>query len=207
MVGSYDQDCAASVFCLQERCLLRWVFSQKDITMNQNATSKFCPECHHSNAIGRVTCEYCGYALTGESATVTLTHREKQTQPLVNTISIFVLGYDRPVELNGMQDVILGRGTPDWQPTLDLTPFDAQYMGISRSHARISYNDSAYIITDLSSTNGTWLNEKRLQPEVPYALHNGDTLRLGRLIMVVYFKDVAPMIYPDADGDSLSSSV
>jgi len=48
---------------------------------------------------------------------------------------------------------------------------------ISRMHARVSQADSGYIIEDLGSSNGTFVNEERIQAARP--LMNGDHLRLG----------------------------
>ena len=36
-----------------------------------------------------------------------------------------------------------------------------------------------YHVTDLASQHGTWVNDKRLAPNVPFRLHPGDTVRFG----------------------------
>lgn len=46
--------------------------------------------------------------------------------------------------------------------------------GVSRLHAMIVHDESGYKVEDLNSTNGTWVNGKRLTPREPYALHDGD---------------------------------
>lgn len=50
---------------------------------------------------------------------------------------------------------------------------------ISRSHCRINRRGSQYIITDLQSANGTYVNRVRLQPNQPYPIKNGDIVRLA----------------------------
>lgn len=50
---------------------------------------------------------------------------------------------------------------------------------ISRSHCRINKRGSQYTITDLQSANGTYVNRIRLQPNQPYAIKNGDVVRLA----------------------------
>jgi hypothetical protein len=50
---------------------------------------------------------------------------------------------------------------------------------VSRQHAIFRYRDSAWEIIDQGSTNGTFLNKQRLQPEQAYALQNGDEIRFG----------------------------
>lgn len=47
---------------------------------------------------------------------------------------------------------------------------------VSRSHARISRNGGQYLIQDLNSTNGTFVNNLRQQKTV---LKHGDILLLG----------------------------
>ena len=50
---------------------------------------------------------------------------------------------------------------------------------ISRIHCKIQKSGSGYTITDLQSANGTYVNKVRLQPNQPYPLKSGDTLRLA----------------------------
>lgn len=50
---------------------------------------------------------------------------------------------------------------------------------ISRSHCRINRRGNQYTITDLQSSNGTYVNKIRLQPNQPYPIHNGDVIRLA----------------------------
>jgi predicted component of type VI protein secretion system len=73
-------------------------------------------------------------------------------------------------------------------PTLDLTPYGAQEMGISRQHATIRRTDGMLTLTDLNSVNGTLLNGQRLAPNQPRVLRDGDEIRLGKLVCHVYFK-------------------
>ena len=48
---------------------------------------------------------------------------------------------------------------------------------LSRRHARISYQDGAWFIEDLGSTNGTSLDQVRLS--APARLEKGSVIRLG----------------------------
>ncbi len=50
---------------------------------------------------------------------------------------------------------------------------------ISRLHARIALRDSRVYVTDLNSRNGTFINGKRLQPNVEYEWLPGDHLLLS----------------------------
>src|SRR5699024_9436308 len=50
---------------------------------------------------------------------------------------------------------------------------------VSGSHAEISFNQGAWWIMDLGSTNGTQVNGQPLQGKVQ--LHNGDIVSIGRV--------------------------
>ncbi len=50
---------------------------------------------------------------------------------------------------------------------------------ISRVHCRIDRQGVRYTVTDLQSANGTFVNHKKLQPNVPFPIKNGDILRLA----------------------------
>lgn len=51
--------------------------------------------------------------------------------------------------------------------------------GISRSHCLVSFYDGFYHISDLESTNGIYLNKRRIKPNKDYRVKNGDTVSLG----------------------------
>ncbi len=50
---------------------------------------------------------------------------------------------------------------------------------VSRHHARITKNDGHWLIEDLDSSNGTFLNGQRLLPHTPTALTERDTVQIG----------------------------
>jgi hypothetical protein len=52
---------------------------------------------------------------------------------------------------------------------------------ISRIHARIDYNGACYTVTDLNSTNGTYVNGMQLDPNETVELTEGDEVRFGEL--------------------------
>jgi serine/threonine protein kinase len=65
----------------------------------------------------------------------------------------------------------IGRG-PDNAIVLD----DNQ---VSRTHAEITFQNSVWILTDMNSTNGTFVNENRLMAGQAVRLNVGDVIRLG----------------------------
>ena len=48
---------------------------------------------------------------------------------------------------------------------------------VSKHHARLLYRDGRFIVTDLKSTNGTYLNERRCTKD---DMIDNDKVRLGR---------------------------
>jgi hypothetical protein len=53
---------------------------------------------------------------------------------------------------------------------------------ISRRHARLQFQGGKYVIEDLGSTNGTYVNEQRLA--APYVLKQGDVVSFGEQIVL-----------------------
>ena len=72
-------------------------------------------------------------------------------------------------------------------PDLDLAPDGGYLEGVSRRHARVYQEDDLIFVEDAASTNGTFLNDRRLVPRLPYPLREGDALRLGKLNLLVRF--------------------
>ncbi len=54
-----------------------------------------------------------------------------------------------------------------------------QQAGVSRIHAMIVKEGRECILEDLNSTNGTWVNEKCLEPRTSYVLKQGDKVRFA----------------------------
>lgn len=62
-----------------------------------------------------------------------------------------------------------------------------QHSSISRCHAILGYQpEIGFYITDLGSSNGTWLNSQRLNPMQRYVLQDCDRLRIGKFIVDFY---------------------
>lgn len=51
---------------------------------------------------------------------------------------------------------------------------------VSGNHAEINPTGQGYTLTDLGSTNGTFVNDLRLAPHVPYVLKLQDRIRIGQ---------------------------
>ncbi len=104
---------------------------------------------------------------------------------------LFAPGFNQVIRLDicGNDTLLLGRFDPETglTPDVDLTAFDAVAKGVSRQHARLDVGNHALYITDLGSTNSTYLNRVRLAPFQPRIVRDGDELSLGSLRLQVFF--------------------
>ena len=59
-------------------------------------------------------------------------------------------------------------------------------------------------IEDQASANATWVNENKLTPFVPYLLQSGDTIRLGHLVLHIYFSSIDSIyLHEPGEGDTI----
>ncbi|MGB8646376.1 MAG: FHA domain-containing protein [Anaerolineae bacterium] len=83
-------------------------------------------------------------------------------------------------------ELIIGRSdlASGWNPDIDLAPFGGTPdAGVSRRHARLVWRNT-WMIEDMGSVNGTFLNQQRLAPNQPMPLNPGATIQLGKLYVV-----------------------
>ena len=73
--------------------------------------------------------------------------------------------------------VILGRGIAT---DGGISGYLASFPTVSRKHLEIWISGGSFMVRDLGSTNGTFINGWRLETEKIYPLKTGDQLRLGR---------------------------
>ena len=171
------------------------------------------------NEAGAVICTYCKTPLTKNSQkTITLKKIQEKTGTLPNNfddildapaysperfmdfeipakgIVLINLENGQPITMQEARAFILGRASEEIktrEPLVDLTDIGALDYGISRVHALIRQNGERYQLTDLGSTNGTWLENQRLKPQMPTLLQSGERIRLGRLHMLVFYMGIA----------------
>jgi hypothetical protein len=68
-------------------------------------------------------------------------------------------------------------------PDVDLDAYDPDAK-VSRKHARIIFRNNVYMIEDLGSTNGTFVNRgRRLLPGSPQVLSEGDEIIVGKTFL------------------------
>jgi pSer/pThr/pTyr-binding forkhead associated (FHA) protein len=166
-----------------------------------------CPICQHRNELDAKRCAQCGVTLTGNTTTMRVT--DEQVERAMGDLEIsppvlregigdglvfYIAGEVQPIIVSGKDQIVLGRQV-EGQPApdvLDMTAYHGHLLGVSRRHARVTVGAEECLLEDLNSTNGTWLNEKRLTPNTPYILSNGDQIRLGQCILFVYFSAPSP---------------
>ncbi len=69
-------------------------------------------------------------------------------------------------------------------PDVDLTPIDT-HRSTSRAHARIYHRGRKFFLREeIGTSNGTFLNETKLQTGVPVELVDGDQVRFGLVKLI-----------------------
>src|SRR5664279_3631180 len=171
----------------------------------REAFMKICPFCAYNNREGYLYCEECGQPLDKDEvpATQATKHLESASDAFAAhatwgtarfekdaAIILHIRDAAEPLTFNPEGETVLGRSdsSSTQVPDLDLTPYGALEMGVSRVHAAIFRNDDTLTLVDKGSANGTHLNGQRLVPNQPRVLRDGDEIRLGKLIAHIYFK-------------------
>lgn len=122
---------------------------------------------------------------------------EKVRTGALNTSEVFALNNTLKLEIAGFASIsvmvdgemIVGRqdSHTSYTPEVDLSPFGAHRLGISRRHAMLKVVDNRLNLIDLGSRNGTAINNERLSPDTPRILRNNDEIMVGTLRFNVVF--------------------
>jgi ABC transport system ATP-binding/permease protein len=59
-------------------------------------------------------------------------------------------------------------------------------LSISRHHAQVAVSTTDYMITDVGSSDGTYVNGDRLQPFTPSRLKDGDRIQIGTVFKITF---------------------
>jgi pSer/pThr/pTyr-binding forkhead associated (FHA) protein len=132
------------------------------------------------------------------AATAALVDPLPKRVPRTDTVMLLLPGNDKPLVFKNPEPILLGRRDESisFAPTVDLTRYYGVMMGVSRRHAEITMTDGRVFAQDLGSANGTWLNERRLEANQNYEMHNGDQLRLGQLLILVFLASSESAVRP-----------
>jgi len=183
----------------------------------QTSPGTICPNCGHRNRPGTLICDNCGTSLiSGTKSTVGTRDLVSATeaaatasQPLLDqaqlnavesaggsifsddmVLRIEIEGGATPMLVYPKQEIILGRRDPNTGtlPDVDMTAYSGYRMGVSRTHASIRLQDKQLNLSDRGSSNGTFLNGTRLVAHRPYPIKDGDEIRLGQMVLKIYFQ-------------------
>jgi len=176
--------------------------------MDTGKLRKFCPVCKLDNDVNATICEHCRTPFTSGNINTTdpeapttrkvdktfeLTQELKEQitrvyPPPTEGVLLFLLNVGEPIGLVVEKEFVLGRGEVlGTEYLFNLAEFQAYSLGVSRRHALIRAVEDKYVLTDLNSSNGTWLNGERLLPNKPHDLPRDSVVQLGRLQLVVVY--------------------
>ena len=128
---------------------------------------KVCPTCHTENHISEVMCR-----CMADISAVAPTPKKREDMTPSQKSRLTLQHKDSGEILIIHDEEELGRG--------EETVFFAPFPTVSRHHAHITNDQNQWRIEDLNSTNGTWVNGVRLQPNTLFPLKNGDILQLSQ---------------------------
>ena len=140
---------------------------------------KICPVCNLENNISAILCPQCGTDISGVPVTDTQAP-EKNFEESQEESSATVLESKKILQLESVgtgkifyldSGATLGREAEE-------KDFLADFPTVSRKHARFFFSDG-WTVEDLNSTNGTWLNEKKLSPGEKFKINPGDQIALS----------------------------
>jgi hypothetical protein len=156
---------------------------------------------------GAMFCAECGAQLIGRDALITQTISTDKFKKVSKKAgdeeayqdfdvtdawgSLHLLDTGQVLPLSSRNEFTMGRiseGQPI-MPDIDLSPFQAYAAGVSRLHAVIKREAGRIIFMDLGSANGTYINGKRLSPNIEQIVNHGDIIALGKLKMQILFKE------------------
>ena len=113
------------------------------------------------------------------------THSKKSPEEAALTTWRIVLislnSQNDPLALEIDDNITVGRSLGNITVDLDLTPFLALELGVSREHAAIHPTKEALLIYDRNSTNGTFCNFQSASTNKPLKVENNDIISFGAL--------------------------
>ncbi len=164
---------------------------------------KTCPHCGTGNREGVLFCEECGQPLAGQADGTETTRLDPEGPGTFQTrmtwgtarfgegssVLIRLRDVAEPIVIEPAEEMIIGRADPGAleTPTIDLAPYGAAELGVSRRHGIMRRGEDTLTLIDLGSTNGTFLNGHRLIPHQPRVLRDGDEIRMGHLVFNIFF--------------------
>ncbi len=174
-----------------------------DIYAQKQGTA--CPTCGRPLSLSATYCPHCGSPVFPKDdtqdtllvfPTAPLKRKPQVPPPLHSTkekrkpqthIILQVLPSGTCLTLDMREPKILGRSSTQAKNVVDLSEFNALEHGVSRRHCKLELKDDQLLLTDLESSNGTYLNNKLLVPHQKYVVLHGDRLILGTLHLMAEY--------------------
>ena len=161
-----------------------------------------CKVCGAGNDVGQLFCRVCDSRLPDTGVHTYVNHVEDALPHIVPPPYISQDAHQRKILVLDTTDdkirkvivpskkrinFLVGRTDETYiDVDVDYRQYGALQQGVSRKHARFFLVDTTWVVQDLSSTNGTYLNEKRITPGKTFIVQNGDIVRFGKLELQVY---------------------
>ena len=130
------------------------------------AEVRICEFCGHANPISAMACEECGADLAFVQPT------EQNDSSIPQKKSWLLTSVNSGMEFPVRENIEVGRMSSDLADLLNASDYTSRY------HAKLSLENNAFFVTD-ESTNGTFVNDKRLSKGATTELHSGDILRFA----------------------------
>jgi pSer/pThr/pTyr-binding forkhead associated (FHA) protein len=148
-----------------------------------------CQRCFARNDSGDTFCKVCGEELPETLADVDEDITRRLSPAATRAQLIVEIGDGGSAEFSIDKDVALvGRAShaDGVSPEVDLSAVDPNRL-VSRRHAYISRRRGGFVVEDLESVNGTYLNGvQRLQPHAQTLLRDGDQISFGEIRCVFW---------------------
>ena len=154
-----------------------------------------CARCGHANQAEARFCSSCGASLEVADEDSTLTLQAVEAAGAEDELASYLEGLPPGV---GLLVVRHGPGEgssfrleadhtnvgrhPDSEIFLD-------DITVSRRHAVISATDDRYVVRDVGSLNGTYVNHERVDES---ELHSGDEIQIGRFVLTFHTAGATP---------------
>ncbi len=158
-------------------------------TLEKQKADKTCPSetvvcraCNAQNSLDANFCSRCGSRLRPvdlEETTLSLALTEREEMEgeaarravLAGPVLLISAGGGREGQVVGIESDVLTIGR---SPHSDLFLDDVT---VSRHHARVLHDETGFLIEDLNSLNGTYVNRKRIER---HQLFDGDEVQIGK---------------------------
>jgi pSer/pThr/pTyr-binding forkhead associated (FHA) protein len=150
-------------------------------------TDAACPRCGHQNPVGANFCSSCGAQLEGPAEHNTTMSVAVPVESAEEDVTVDIgelpAGVGMLVVTRGPnsgsrfaldEDVVTAGRHPDSVIFLD-------DITVSRRHAEVRRGPDGYVVVDVGSLNGTYLNRQRVEES---ELHDGDELQIGTFKLV-----------------------